>query len=113
MSDTSNLSDLINNMPDELKDLVKNLSASKSSSEEPSNGVADSDSGIDMATLLNLKSTMDKMNLKQDDPRSNLLYSLKPYLSPKKKDKVEQYVKFFNMSKMLGVLNLFGGEKSK
>ena len=107
----SKVSDMLNSdsMPDELKDLVKNLSGSNTSSENASTP----SSGIDMATLLKLKSAMDKVNTKEEDPRSNLLYSLKPYLSPKKKGKVDQYVKLFNMSKMIGVLDLFGGEKNK
>lgn len=39
---------------------------------------------IDMNTILKMKSIMEKLNSK-DDPRSNLLYSLKPYLRESKK----------------------------
>ena len=43
-------------------------------------------SNIDMNTILKMKSIMDKMNT-SNDPRSNLLYSLKPYLREGRKEK--------------------------
>ena len=118
MSDLmSKVNDMLKNdsMPNELKDLVKNLSNSNNSEKESNSDDVSSentsgDFNIDMATLLKLKSAMDSMNSKQDDPKSNLLLSLKPYLSNKKKGKVDQYVKFFNMSKLVNVFNLFGGD---
>ena len=121
-NDMSNLMAKVNdmlkndNMPNEFRELVKNLSNSNSSNgfnEQSSNNPPISDSGFDIATLMKLKSVMDKMNSKQDNHSSNLLTSLKPYLSSKKKDKIDQYVKFLNMSKMMSALNLFGGDKDK
>ena len=40
-------------------------------------------SNIDVKTIMKMKSIMEKMNSK-NDPRSNLLYSLKPYLRESK-----------------------------
>lgn len=122
MNEQNNMDDLFSkvndmlksdNMPGELKDLVKNLSNSNSSNNsENETSNTTSNSSIDMDTLLKLKSVMDKGS-NEDDPRANLLYSLKPYLSSKKRGKVDQYVKFFNMSKMMTAFNMFGGEKDK
>ena len=54
---------------------------------------------IDMNTILKMKSIMDKMN-NSNDPRSNLLYSLKPYLREERKQKVDQYANLLNVAKM-------------
>ena len=51
-----------------------------------------------------MKSILEKMNQNKNDPRSNLLISLKPYLKKSRKDKVEQYIQLFNMSKVMDVL---------
>ena len=63
--------------------------------------------------LLKMKSIMDKMNNNKNDPRSNLLLSLKPYLKESRKNKVEQYIQLFNMSKIIEAFNQTGGENSK
>lgn len=68
---------------------------------------------IDINMLLKMKSIMDKMNSSKNDPRSNLLLSLKPYLKDSRKNKVEQYVQFLNMSKVIEAFNQNGGENSK
>ena len=66
-----------------------------------------------MSTLLKIKGIMEKMNQKKNDPRSNLLLSLKPYLKPSRQDKVDQYIQIFNMSSLLENINFMGGEKTK
>lgn len=68
---------------------------------------------IDINMLLKMKSIMDKMNSNKNDPRSNLLLSLKPYLKQSRKSKVEQYVQLFNMTKVIDAFNQNGGENSK
>lgn len=67
-------------------------------------------SGLDMNTILKMKNIMEKMNQKKNDPRSNLLLSLKPYLKDSRKEKVDQYIQIFNMSSIIEGLNLKGGE---
>ena len=44
------------------------------------------------------------MNSK-NDPRANLLYSLKPYLRDSKKNKLDQYVNMLNISKIADMMN--------
>lgn len=70
-------------------------------------------SGIDMNTILKMKSVMEKMNQKKNDPRSNLLLSLKPYLKQSRQDKVDQYIQLFNMGSILENMNFMGGDKTK
>ena len=66
--------------------------------------------GIDIETIMKMKSIIDKMNVK-DDPRSNLLQSLKPYLKDSRKSKVDQYIQLMNMSKVIDVFPFIGGDK--
>ena len=64
-------------------------------------------SNIDMETILKIKSIMENLN-KKDDPRANLLYSLKPYLRESRQKKVDQYVNIFKIAQ---ITNLFKNEK--
>ena len=64
--------------------------------------------GIDFETILKMKNIIEKMNNK-NDPRSNLLQSLKPYLNDSRKSKVDQYINLMNMSKVLDVFPFNGG----
>lgn len=68
--------------------------------------------GIDFETIMKMKTIIDKMNTK-DDPRSNLLQSLKPYLKDSRKSKVDQYIQLMNMSKVMDVFPFMGGDKKK
>ena len=114
-----NLSGMLNsdNIPDNIKDMLNSFSSSSdSSSNNVSNDVSSNssqDTGIDMETLLKISNIVSKMNSSQNDPRSNLLLSLKPYLKESRKNKVEQYVKLLNMSKVLDIINPNGSEKVK
>lgn len=87
-------------------DFSNNYSSNNNSSSNFSNNSSNSSNipNIDMNTILKMKSVIDQMNQK-DDPRANLLYSLKPYLRDSKKDKVDQYVNLLNMSKIADIMN--------
>lgn len=60
-------------------------------------------SNIDMNTILKMKSVMEKLNNK-NDPRTNLLFSLKPYLREERKDKLDQYANLLNVAKIADLL---------
>ncbi len=68
--------------------------------------------GIDFETIMRMKTIIDKMNTK-NDPRSNLLQSLKPYLKDSRKSKVDQYIQLMNMSKVMDVFPFMGGDQKK
>lgn len=63
---------------------------------------------IDIGTIMKMKNIMEKLNSKKSDPRSNLLLSLKPYLKPSRKEKVDQYIQLFAMTDILENLNMAG-----
>lgn len=65
---------------------------------------------IDIGMILKMKQIMDSMKSNKDDPRANLLLSLKPYLKNSRQEKVDQYIKLFNMSKVFEVINPLGGD---
>lgn len=115
-----NLSNMLgdSNNSDNLKNIVSNFTSNNSnnssSNYNENNNFDNFDfSNIDMATIMKIKNAMSKMNSKKDDPRSNLLLSLKPYLKPSKKEKLDQYMKFMNISSVIEVFNSMGGENVK
>ena len=60
-------------------------------------------SNIDMNTILKMKSVMEKLN-NSNDPRANLLNSLKPYLRNEKKEKLSQYANLINFAKIAEIM---------
>ena len=110
----SNSSNSIN--PEMLQNIMKFFNNSNFQGNSNTNNDVNQSSSmpnIDMNTLLKMKSIMDKMNNSKNDPRANLLLSLKPYLKESRKSKVEQYVQLINMTKIMEVFNENGGEKIK
>lgn len=91
-------------------DAIKNILEQNSNSDSKKNN--DSSSfNIDINTMLKMKSIIDAMNSQKDDPRANLLKSLKPYLKESRKEKVDQYIKIFSMEKVFEQFNPLGGDK--
>ena len=127
--DISGVFEKINNMasqnnisPDMLNNLVNMFnkssnSESKNASQNSSNSYKAQDSsfnddGFDFETIMKMKTIIDKINAK-DDPRANLLQSLKPYLNENRKSKIDQYIQLMNMSKVMDVFPFMGGDKKK
>jgi len=104
-----NIKQIINNIDNSSKnnDNVQKSSNSSSStlsdflnkSNNSSSEKKENDFNIDINTILKMKSIIDSINNK-DDPRANLLYSLKPYLRENKKKKLDQFVNLLNITKI-------------
>lgn len=109
-SDTNNISE---NKNDSENNQTNNIDfgdiLSKFSSNSSNNSSQNSSSSIDFETIMKMKSIMETLNTK-NDPKSNLLYSLKPYLRKSKQAKLDQYV---NLMKLSQVTNLFKNEKGE
>ena len=56
---------------------------------------------------------MDSFKETSNDPRANLLRSLKPYLKDSRKEKVDQYIQIFSMGKIFENFNSLGGDAHK
>ena len=103
-SSSSNNNTDINNILNQVSpDMINNLSGMLNNKSNQSSNNS-SNMNIDMNTIMKMKNIMDNMN-KKDDPRANLLHSLKPYLRDSKKDKLEQYVNLLNISKIAYIMN--------
>ena len=127
--DMSNIMNQINHMmknneiPDDIKNIINNITSNSqnnsenknnpdiSSSETPNENPSIPD--FDIATIMKMKNLMDSMKSNRDDPRANLLKSLKPYLKESRKEKVDQYIQLFGMGKILEMLGPLGGDNSK
>lgn len=111
----SKFSNMINegNIPDEMKDILSSLSKNNEKEDNCNNQEEESSSSIDFETIMKMKTIMEKMKGGQNDPRANLLLSLKPYLKESRKDKIDQYIKLFSMSKVMELFNSTGGEIKK
>ena len=88
----------------------KSNTSNQSNSSNGSNNTSSSIPDFDINTILKIKSVMDSLGNNKNDPRANLLLSLKPYLADSKKEKVDQYIKFLSLAKVIEVLNPLGGE---
>ena len=111
------------NIPEELTEMLNNFNKDKSSPAPESSSLPDLSSllnssnnksnntesensnnfNIDINTILKMKSIIEAINTK-DDPRANLLYSLKPYLRESRKSKLDQYVNLLNMTKIAEIM---------
>lgn len=112
MSDMiKNLSSMLNgndNIPDSIKEILKNYNTSPKEdtvSTNTSNETNNNANQIDMETMLKITNIISTLNSGQNDDRSKLLLSLKPYLRKSKKEKLDQYIKLLNMSKVLNIFN--------
>lgn len=101
--DKSSISpDMINNVMNMFNN--KSDENSNTSNDESTNNTS---MDIDIETLLKIKSVMDKINSKKDNPRARLLQDLKPYLNKEKQNKLEQYMK---MDKIVDLLPMVSGD---
>lgn len=111
MMNKGELNDVISQIPPEMiqnfssmmsQNNANNSNASSSNNNSNSSNNNFDFSQIDMNTILKMKSVMDKLNT-SNDPRSNLLYSLKPYLREEKKGKIDQYANLLNVAKIADI----------
>lgn len=112
MMNKGELNDVISQIPPEM---IQNFSSMMSQNKQGNSGNTSHSSNpnasnnsfdfsqIDMNTILKMKSVMEKLNT-SNDPRSNLLYSLKPYLREERKEKLDQYANLLNVAKIADIL---------
>ena len=99
--------------PEMLNNLGSMLNSNNQSNNQPNrNPSQNGNFNLDMNTIMKMKSIMENMNNK-NDPRANLLYSLKPYLRDSKKDKLDQYVNLLNVSKIADIMNQNNNDNKK
>ena len=131
MMNSGELNEVISQIPQDMmqnfSSMMKNNSTSKknnfnvdiSSDSSPNHNTFSQNSSdntnfnfnnIDMNTILKMKSVMENLNT-NNDPRSNLLNSLKPYLRNSRKEKIDQYANLLNFAKIAELLKKDNKEK--
>lgn len=121
MVNNGNLSDAISNIsPEMIQNFSKILSSQKESNSQntqqheeptPQNSTNTSSqsnnfdfSNLDINTIMKMSSVINKMKDNQNDPRANLLNSLKPYLRDSKKGQLDNYMNLLNVAKIAEIM---------
>lgn len=100
----NNTNNINNSTQNNTQNNIQNNNPSTSSNTNTSNENTNSQfGGLDIGTIMKMSSAFGKMN-NTNDPRANLLNSLKPYLRDTKKDKLDNYVNLLNMTKIADIL---------
>lgn len=103
----SNANQSTNESNSTINDNTSNNSKDNNTSDNRSNNVFEN---FDINTFFKMQQIMNSMNSKQDDSRTNLLKSLKPYLKESRKNKVDQYIQLMKMGKIIEIMNPLGGD---
>lgn len=128
-----NFSELINkfsqmmengDVPENIKDIFNNFNSNQNSydssynnnsnnSSESSTNDGNNSFNLDFETIMRLQKIMNQMKNEKNDPRTNLLLSLKPYLKDSRQQKIEQYINIFKITKIIDLFNKTGGDNLK
>lgn len=85
---------------DDAEDKIKNVMGSLTSSD----GVPSPTEGNDgLNQLMQLKSIVENMAVNKNDPRTNLLLSLKPYMRDGRKNSIDSAVKLLGITRLTGM----------
>ena len=116
-ADVSSNSNNINIDEETIKNLINNFNINNNNNNGNSNQSDTQNNSnnfnFDINTIMKMKNIMDKMNSNKNDPRSNLLQSLKPYLNNNRKEKLDQYIQFLSISKVIEALGSDNGVDNK
>ncbi|MBQ3137447.1 MAG: hypothetical protein IJB74_08210 [Clostridia bacterium] len=115
-----NIENILSSMSSEDMEMLSSLAQSMFSSagrkeekEEKISPPADSDPfsafNIDFETLGKVMSIMEKLRSRPQDPRCNLLLSLKPMLSEKRQSKIDEAVKMLSLLSFLPLIDELRG----
>lgn len=88
---------LKNILGDGAEDKIKNVMSSLSSG---GGGDAEIDSGADLAEIAQIRDMINHLGNSRNDPRSNLLMSLRPYMRSSRQHTIDSAVKLLNLTKL-------------
>lgn len=83
------------NAEDKIKSIMSSLSSGSGGSSSNEGSGEDS-----LEYLMQMKNIIGKLTDTHDDPRSNLLVSLKPYMSDGRKKSIDSAVRLLNLTKL-------------
>lgn len=96
-----------------LQDILSNMNFNSENNENSNNNQDNNNFNLDFETIMKMKTVMDSFNSTRNSPEANLLLSLKPYLNNNRKQKLDQYMQFLNISKIIEAFNSNGGVNNK
>lgn len=118
-SDTENMSNDISSNSNEtsfenLQNILSNMNFNSNNNENNNtNQDNENNFNLDFETIMKMKTIMDSFNSAKNSPEANLLQSLKPYLNNNRKQKLDQYMQFLNLSKVIEAFNNSNGGVNK
>lgn len=71
--------------------------------------LGNNDSGFDINSIMKFQKILSAMN--KDDPRKNLLISLKPFLRKSRQEKINEYLTYLTIGNALGIFDDKGSGK--
>ena len=96
-----------------LQAILSNMNFNSNNNDNSNNNFNGNDNNnnfnLDFETIIKMKRAMDIFNSSKNSPETNLLLSLKPYLNNNRKQKLDQYMQFLNISKVIEAFNNNGG----
>ena len=95
-----------------IQNILSNMNSNSDDSEN-TNQNNDNNFNFDFETIMKMKTIIDKFNSTKKSPEANLLQSLKPYLNNNRRQKLDQYMQFLNIAKVLEAFNANGGVNNK
>ena len=97
-----------------IQNILANMNFNSDNNENNYNNQDNSNNfNFDFETMIKMKKVMDSFNSSKNSPEANLLLSLKPYLNNNRKQKLDQYIQFLNISKVIEAFNSNGGGNNK
>ena len=96
-----------------LQSILANINSNSNDDQNGYNNQDNNNFNFDFETIIKMKTIMDSFNSSKNSPEANLLLSLKPYLNNNRKQKLDQYMQFLNISKVLEAFNSNGGVNNK
>lgn len=95
-----------------IQNILSNMNSNSDDSEN-TNQNNDNNFNFDFETIMKMKTIIDKFNSTKKSPEANLLQSLKPYLNNNRRQKLDQYMQFLNIAKVIEAFNSNGGVNNK
>ena len=92
---------------------IQNILSNMNSNSDDSNQNNNNNFNFDFETIMKMKTIIDKFNSTKNSPEANLLQSLKPYLNNNRRQKLDQYMQFLNIAKVIEAFNTNGGVNNK
>ena len=109
---TENIDTNTSNNNFDISSIISMLSNNSNNSNNTNNTNTENNFGnIDINTILRLQNIFSSMN--KNDPKKNLLLSLKPFLRKSRQDKINEYITMLSIGDALGIFNSRGGKENE